>query len=67
MNRTFLLVVDTHSKWPEVIEMHSTTAQKTITELHKLFAAYGLSEKIVSHNVSDEFATFVKMNVIKHM
>ena len=71
MNRTFLVVVDAHSKWPEVIEMHSTTAQKTITELRKLFAAYGLPEQIVSDNgpqfVSDKFATFVKMNGIKHI
>ena len=36
MNRTFLIVVDDHSKWPEVIKMHSITAQKTITELRKL-------------------------------
>ena len=44
MNRTFLIVVDAHSKWPEVIEMHPTTAQKTIMELHKLFATYGVDE-----------------------
>jgi len=64
-------VVDAHSKWPEVIEMHSTIAQKTITELRKLFAAYGLPEQIGSDNgpkfVSDKFATFVKMNGIKHI
>jgi len=70
-NRTFLIVIDANSKWPEVIEMHSTTAQKTITELRKLFAAYGLPEQLVSDNgpqfVSDEFATFMKMNGIKHI
>jgi len=71
MNRTFLLI-DAHSKWPEVIEMDSTTAQKTITELCKLFAAYGPPEQIVSDNrpqlfVSDGFVTFVKMNGIKHI
>ena len=51
--------------------MLSTTAQKTIMELCKLFAAYGLPKQIVPDNgpqfVSDEFATFVKMNGIKHI
>ena len=41
MNKTYL-VTDAHSKWPEIIEMNSTTSQKTIAELPKLFAAYGL-------------------------
>ena len=54
-----------------VIELHSTTAQKTITELCKLVAAYGLPEQMVSDNgpqfVSEEFATFVKLNWIKHI
>lgn len=66
MNRTFLIVIDAHSKWPEVIEMKSTTAQRTIGELRKLFAAYGLPEQVVSDNgpqfVSDDFTTFMKMN-----
>ena len=71
MNRTFLIVIDAHSKWPEVIEMNSTTAQQTIVELRKLFAAYGLPEQLVSENgpqfLSEDFATFVKMNGIKHI
>ena len=29
----FLIVVDAHSKWPEVIEMSTTTSSKTIVEL----------------------------------
>ena len=60
MNQTFLVVMDAHSKWPEVIKMHSTTAQKTITELRKLFAAYRLPEQLIPDNrpqfVSDELA-----------
>ena len=39
---TFLVVVDVHSKWVEVIPMTSTTSQSTIIELRKLLAAYGL-------------------------
>ena len=71
MGRMYLIAVDAHSKWPEVIEMTSTTAQKTITELRRIFAAYGLPEQVVTDNgpqfVADEFATFMKMNGIKHI
>ena len=34
--QSFLIVVDLHSKWPEVIEMKSTTATATIKELRRL-------------------------------
>ena len=30
--KSYLLVVDAHSKWPEIIEMNSTTVQRTIAE-----------------------------------
>ena len=67
----YLLVIDAHSKWPEIIEMKSTTATKTIDEMRKLFASHGLPEQLVSDNgpqfLSDEFATFTKMNGIKHI
>ena len=69
--KMFLLVVDVHSKWPEIVEMPSTTSQRTIEELRRLFAAYGLPEQIVSDNGPqfsvEEFATFVKLNGIKHI
>ena len=42
----FLIVVDAHSKWPEV--MTTTAASKTIEELRKLFATHGLPEQHVS-------------------
>ena len=71
MGRMYLIAIDAHSKWPEVIEMTSTTAQKTIIELRRIFAAYGLPEQVVTDNgpqfVADEFATFMKMNGIKHI
>ena len=43
----FFIVVDAHSKWPEVIETSATTTSYTIIELHKLFAAYGLLKQFV--------------------
>ena len=32
-NHTFLVVVDAHSKWPEVVVMKSTSSEGTIEEL----------------------------------
>ena len=69
--RNFLIVVDAHSKWPEVIQMNSTTSSATIHELRRLFATYGLPEQLVSDNgpqfVSDEFKGFLKANHVKHI
>ena len=51
--------------------MPSTTAGRTIVKLCKLFSSYGLPEQIVMENgqqfVSEEFATFAKLNGIKHI
>ena len=67
----YLLVSDAHSKWPEIIELKSTTANKTIEELCKLFALYGLPEQMVMDNgpqfISEQFAIFVKANGVKHI
>ena len=49
-NSMFLVVVDAHSKWPEVIPMSSTTTSKTIEVLRDLFARLGIPEQIVSDN-----------------
>jgi len=63
--------VDSHSKWPEVIPMTTTSAARTIEELRKLFATHGLPEQLVSDNGSqftpDEFRTFTRKNGIKHI
>ena len=68
-NKMFLISVDAHSKWPEVIEMSKTTSTRTIAELRKLFASYGLPEQIVTDNgpqfTSDEFSHFLKQNGVK--
>ncbi|KXJ23209.1 Uncharacterized protein K02A2.6 [Exaiptasia diaphana] len=67
----FFVVVDAHSKWPEVIPMKSTTSSKTIEVLRNLFARFGIPEQLVSDNgpqfVSDEFQTFMKSNGIRHI
>ena len=69
--KMFLLVTDAHSKWPEIVEMSSTTAMKTMEELRRMFAAYGLPEQLVTDNgpqfTAEEFAVFLKRNGIKHI
>ena len=69
--KSYLLVVYTHSKWPEIVEITSTTAQQTIAELCKIFAAHDLPQQLVSNNgpqfISDEFSTFMKTNGVKHI
>ncbi|KAL7891832.1 hypothetical protein AOLI_G00013080 [Acnodon oligacanthus] len=67
----FMVVVDAHSKWPEMHLMSSTTASKTIQVLRGLFSRYGLPEVLVSDNgpqfTSGEFKTFMKSNGVKHI
>ena len=67
----FLVVVDAHSKWVEVIPVSSTTSSSTIEVLRDLFARFGISEQIVSDKgaqfVSEEFQAFVRSNGIRHI
>ncbi|XP_056132701.1 uncharacterized protein K02A2.6-like, partial [Lampris incognitus] len=62
----FLVLVDSHSKWLEVIPMATTTVAKTIEVLRSIFSSYGLPEEIVSDNgpqfTSLEYKTFLKSN-----
>ena len=44
-----MVVTDAHSKLPEILEVFDTTC-KTIQELRKLFAAYGLPQQVVTDN-----------------
>ncbi|XP_063775454.1 uncharacterized protein K02A2.6-like, partial [Pseudophryne corroboree] len=70
MDCMFLIAVDAHSKWPEVIKMKSTTSEKTIAVLRTIFARNGLPEQVCSDNgpkfVSMEFKKFMQDNGIKH-
>ena len=71
MGRMFLIAVDAHSKWPEVVEMKTTTAAQTIVVLRKMLSAYGLPEQLVSDNgpqfVSAKFNEFCTENGIRHI
>ena len=68
--KTYFVVIDAHSKWPEVFTMSSTTSSHTIDVLRHLFACYGIPDQIVSDNgpqfTSEEFLSFLKSNGIRH-
>ena len=70
-NSMFLIVVDAHSKWLEVIPVRSTTSSSTIEVLRDLFARFGIPDQIVTDNgaqlVSEEFQAFVRSNGIRHL
>ena len=67
----FLVVVDAHSKWPEVVVMKNATSTTTITALRNIFARFGIPDQIVSDNgsqfTSNEFEQFLKSNRIHHI
>ena len=64
LDKMFLILLDTHSKWTEVVPMSSTTALQTIEALQIIFSKYDLPEQLVSDNgpqfSSDEFAQFMR-------
>ncbi|EYC10861.1 hypothetical protein Y032_0053g2335 [Ancylostoma ceylanicum] len=65
------LVVDAYSKWPEVMEMTSTSSMATIKQLTRPFAQFGNPYTLVSDHgtqfTSKEFADFCATNGIQHM
>nr|XP_039248898.1 uncharacterized protein K02A2.6-like [Styela clava] len=71
MNENFLMMVDAHSKWPEVFRMPSTTSEKTVDALRYFFTKYGLPEILVSDNASNlssrEIRDFMIRNGIKQI
>lgn len=66
----WLIVIDAHSKWMEVLPTRDTSTRKTIKLLRDIFARFGLPHLIVSDNgpqfKSEEFETWCKVNGIKH-
>lgn len=67
--KLFLIVVDSYSKWLEVIIVSNTSAANVIRELRKLFATHGLPDVVVSDNgsafTSAEFRQFLARNRIR--
>ena len=67
----FLIIVDAHTKWVEIIKVSGTTSRETISCLQHLFAQFGLPISICSDNAScftsDEFQCFMKNCGVKHI
>ena len=66
----YLIMVDAHSKWPEVIgPMKTTTAEATANAMRNIFPRYGLPKQIVSDNgppfQSAEYEEFLRQNGIQ--
>ena len=69
--RMFLIVVDAHSKWMEVVVVPSANSVNTIQKLRAIFATHGIPEVLVSDNgtpfTSSEFQEFTTRNGIRHL
>lgn len=69
--KTFLVLIDSHSKWLEAELVPAMSSGVVITTLRKIFTAQGLPDILVSDNgrafSSEEFNTFLRKNGIKHL
>ncbi|XP_060774421.1 uncharacterized protein K02A2.6-like [Neoarius graeffei] len=69
--KTFLIVVDSHSKWLEVAMVSSMLSSAVISTLRLLFATHGLPDVIVPDNgasfTSEAFKEFARRNGIRHV
>ena len=67
LGKLFLVVMDSYSKWIEVVPVPSIASSYTIEALRHMFATHGLPQIIVSDNgtafTSQEFKMFVKNNI----
>jgi len=68
---TFLVVVGSYSKWPEIERVPSTDAKTTCAVLRKLFATHGIPRTVVSDNgsgfASAELKEFLSRNGVRHI
>ena len=62
----YFAVVDSHSKWLEVIPMTSTTSGKTVEVLRFLCARHGLPKELVSDSGPQFVAEELQANGIHH-
>jgi hypothetical protein len=69
LGKNYLVVVDNHSKWLEVFQMESTTAEATMDALRSLFARYGFPTEVVSDNGpqfrAEVFQSFLRRHRVK--
>ena len=67
----FLVLVDSYSKWPEIVQLRQITSSKVIMALGKVYARFGNPEVLVSDNgtqfKSSPFQNFCKSRGIKQI
>lgn len=67
----FFIMVDTHSNWPDASIIKSTTATYTIQLMQEIFTYHEIPLQLLSDNspqfTSEEFATFIRENGIRHI
>ena len=67
----YLIVVDSYTKWPEVLRCKRPTTGVAITFLHELFARFGVVDCLVSDNgtqfTSSDFKEFCDTFQMKHI
>ena len=66
LGKIFLVIIDSYSKWLEVVPVSSADTLQTVTVLRRVFSTHGIPEMIVSDNgaafTSSEFEEFTKRN-----
>ncbi|XP_063915685.1 uncharacterized protein K02A2.6-like [Zophobas morio] len=71
LQRQYLIIVDSCTKWLEIYSMKNITSESTVEMLRDCFSRFGLPETVVSDNgpsfVSEEMEIFFYRNGIKHM
>lgn len=71
MNKMYLVISDSFSKWPEIFKVKKADTNNTLIKLKKVFARFGLPNTIVSDNctpfTSSEFCEFCQYNGIQHL
>lgn len=69
--KMYLIVVETLSKWPEVVIMDTATTIKTIEAVRDSFAHWGQPHQLVTDNgpqsTSVEFENFIKSIGVVHI
>ena len=69
--KMFLIIIDSHSKWLEVIPTSDAGSKETIKILRSVFATHDLPGQCVSDNgsafMSIEFEEFLQLNGIKQI
>ena len=70
-NKYYLIVVDAHSKWVEIIPTTGTTAKETISGLRHVFSRLWLPASIVSDNgpcfISEEFGELTRFCGLRYI